>query len=342
MRNPVDGLPPGTIYTCPMHPQIRQVGPGNCPICGMTLEPVKATGAVGENRELVEMTRRFWVGLVLTLPVFVLEMGGHITALGMHHLVPPRISNWIQFALSTPVVLWAGWPFFERAWASVVHRSLNMFSLIALGTGAAYLYSLFATFAPGMFPAGFREMGGTVSVYFEAAAVITVLVLLGQVLELRAREQTGGAIRALLKLSPKNGALALQGRYGDDEEVALELVQVGDRLRVRPGDGVPVDGEVLEGKRVCATESMVTGESMPTAKNPGDKLIGGSVNGTGSLMMRADKVGADTMLARIVTMVSDAQHSKAKTPIPRTHPWGRHETCRPLSSGGGLGPALSV
>jgi Cu+-exporting ATPase len=232
--------------------------------------------------------------------------------LGLHDLVPPRISIWIQFVLSTPVVLWAGWPFFERAWASVGHRSLNMFSLIALGTGAAYLYSLFATFAPGMFPAGFHGMGGTVAVYFEAAAVITVLVLLGQVLELRARAQTGGAIRALLKLAPKT-AHRLTAK-GPDEEVALELVQVGDRLRVRPGDGVPVDGEVLEGKG-AVDESMVTGESMPAAKKSGDKLIGGTVNGTGSLIMRADKVGADTMLARIVTMVSDAQRSRA--PIQR-------------------------
>ncbi|MGD0635758.1 MAG: copper-translocating P-type ATPase [Beijerinckiaceae bacterium] len=302
----------GAVYTCPMHPQIRQERPGNCPICGMTLEPVKATADIGENRELADMTRRFWVGLALTSPVFILEMGGHIPALGLNDFIPPRISTWIQFALSTPVVLWAGWPFFERAWASVVHRSLNMFSLIALGTGAAYLYSLFATFAPGMFPAGFREMGGTVAVYFEAAAVITVLVLLGQVLELRAREQTGGAIRALLKLAPKTARRLKPG--GDDEEVALELVQVGDRLRVRPGDGVPVDGEVLEGKS-AVDESMVTGESMPAAKEPGDKLIGGTVNGTGSLVMSADKVGADTMLARIVTMVAEAQRSRA--PIQR-------------------------
>jgi Cu+-exporting ATPase len=308
----VEQTPPGTIYTCPMHPQIRQVGPGNCPICGMTLEPVTATAEVGPNRELVDMTLRFWVGLVLTLPVLVLEMGAHIPALGLHDFVLPQVSTWIQFALSTPVVLWAGWPFFERGWASVVHRSLNMFSLIALGTGAAYLYSLFATFAPGMFPAGFRGMGGTVAVYFEAAAVITVLVLLGQVLELRAREQTGGAIRALLKLAPKT-ARRLKAD-GADEEVALELVQVGDRLRVRPGDGVPVDGEVLEGKG-AVDESMVTGESMPAAKQPGDKLIGGTVNGTGSLIMRADKIGADTMLARIVTMVAEAQRSRA--PIQR-------------------------
>ncbi len=302
----------GTIYTCPMHPQIRQTGPGNCPICGMTLEPVMPATDVGPNRELVDMTRRFWVGLVLTLPVLVLEMGAHIPTLSLHDFVSPRTSNWIQFALSTPVVLWAGWPFFERAWASVVHRSLNMFSLIALGTGAAYLYSLFATFAPGVFPVGFRQMGGAVSVYFEAAAVITVLVLLGQVLELRAREQTGGAIRALLKLAPKTARRI--NADGADEEVALELVQVGDRLRVRPGDGVPVDGEVLEGKG-AVDESMVTGESMPSAKQAGDRLIGGTVNGTGSLVMRADKIGADTMLARIVTMVAEAQRSRA--PIQR-------------------------
>jgi Cu+-exporting ATPase len=274
----------------------------------MTLEPVKATAEVGENYELTDMTRRFWVGFALTLPVFVLEMGSHIPALGMHGLVSPQVSTWIQFALSTPVVLWAGWPFFQRAYASIIHRSLNMFSLIALGTGSAYLYSLFATFAPDLFPAGFHGMAGTVAVYFEAAAVITVLVLLGQVLELRAREQTGGAIRALLKLAPKT-ARRLKAD-GQDEEVALELIQVGDRLRVRPGDGVPVDGEVLEGKG-AVDESMVTGESMPAAKKSGDKLIGGTVNGTGSLIMRADKIGADTMLARIVAMVSEAQRSRA-------------------------------
>src|ERR1700690_312036 len=302
----------GIIYTCPMHPQIRQVGPANCPICGMTLEPVKAPTEGGENHELTDIARRFWVGSALTVPVFILEMGGHIPALGMHEHVSPQVSTWIQFALSTPVVLWAGWPFFQRAWASVVHRSLNMFSLIALGTGGAYLYSVVAALAPGIFPAGFRELGGTVSIYFEAAAVITVLVLLGQVLELRAREQTGGAIRALLRLAPKT-ARRLKAD-GQDEEVALELIQVGDRLRVRPGDGVPVDGEVLEGKG-AVDESIVTGESMPAAKKPGDKLIGGTVNGTGSLVMRADKVGAYTMLARIVTMVSEAQRSRA--PIQR-------------------------
>jgi Cu+-exporting ATPase len=274
----------------------------------MTLEPVKATADVSENHELTDMTRRFWVGSVLTVPVFVLEMGGHIPALRMHELVSPQVSTWIQFALSTPVVLWAGWPFFQRAWASIVHRSLNMFSLIALGTGSAYLYSLFATFAPGLFPAGFHGMGATVPVYFEAAAVITVLVLLGQVLELRAREQTGGAIRALLKLAPKT-ARRLKAD-GQDEDVPIELIRVGDRLRVRPGDGVPVDGEVLEGTG-AVDESMVTGESMPAAKKSGDKLIGGTVNGTGSLIMRADKIGADTMLSRIVAMVSEAQRSRA-------------------------------
>ena len=278
----------------------------------MTLEPLKTTADLAENPELADMTRRFWVALVLTLPVFILEMGSHIPALGLHHLVPPRISTWIQLVLSTPVVIWAGAPFFERAWASIVHRSLNMFSLIALGTGAAYAYSLFAAFAPGLFPAGFRAMGGTVSVYFEAAAVITVLVLLGQVLELRARQQTGGAIRALLKLAPKPAHRLTQGGY--DEEVAQDLIQIGDRLRVRPGDAVPTDGELLEGTG-AVDESMVTGESMPTAKHPGDKLIGGTINGTGSLIMRADKIGAETMLARIVTMVTEAQRSRA--PIQR-------------------------
>ncbi len=299
-------------YICPMHPQVRQPRPGNCPICGMTLELATPHMQVGPDRELADMERRFWIGLVLTVPVFVLEMGGHIAGLGLHALVPPRISAWIQLALSTPVVLWAGWPFFQRAWASVVHRSLNMFSLIALGTGTAYLYSLFAVFAPEIFPAGFRGLGGTVAVYFEAAAVITVLVLLGQVLELRAREQTGGAIRALLKLAPKTARRAKPD--GQDEEVLLEQVQVGEHLRIRPGDAVPVDGQVLEGEG-GVDESMVTGESMPAPKGPGDRLIAGTVNGTGALIMRADQVGADTMLARIVAMVAEAQRSRA--PIQR-------------------------
>ncbi|HEY0182106.1 MAG TPA: heavy metal translocating P-type ATPase [Rhodopila sp.] len=300
------------IYTCPMHPEIRHLGPGSCPICGMALEPLEVTAEAAPSHELLDMTRRFWIGLVLTLPVLVLEMGGHIPALGLHDLVPMRTSMWIQFVLSTPVVLWAGWPFFQRGWASVVSRNLNMFSLIALGTGAAYLYSLVATFAPDLFPAGFRGMDGTVAVYYEAAAVITVLVLLGQVLELRARERTGDAIRALLNLAPK---IARRLRPdGNDEEIPIDQVQVGDRLRVRPGDGIPVDGEVLEGNS-AVDEAMVTGESVPVAKQPASRLIGGTVNGTGSLVMRADKVGTDTMLARIVAMVGEAQRSRA--PIQR-------------------------
>ena len=302
----------GTIYTCPMHPQIRQDGPGNCPICGMALEPLEVTAEAGPNLELIDMSRRFWIGLALTVPVVALEMGGHIPGLRLRDLISPRPSTLLQFLFATPVVLWAGWPFFERAWASILHRSLNMFSLIALGTGAAYLYSLVATFLPGIFPAGFRGMDGTVAVYFEAAAVITVLVLLGQVLELRAREQTGGAIRALLNLAPKTARRLTAA--GEDEEISVAAVELDDKLRVRPGDGVPVDGTVLDGKS-AVDESMVTGESMPVAKQPGDKLIGGTVNGTGSLVMGADKIGTDTMLARIVAMVAQAQRSRA--PIQR-------------------------
>ncbi|MGE0418667.1 MAG: HAD-IC family P-type ATPase, partial [Acetobacteraceae bacterium] len=301
-----------TIYTCPMHPEIRQQGPGNCPICGMALEPLAASAEPEPNPELHDMTWRFWIGAVLTAPVFVLEMGSHIPGVGLHDLVSPRLSVWIQFVLATPVVLWAGWPFFQRAWVSFVNRHLNMFSLIALGTGVAYLYSLVATFLPGIFPSGFQGDHGTVAVYFEAAAVITVLVLLGQVLELRAREQTGGAIRALLNLAPKTTHRLTDD--GGDEEIALSEVQLGDRLRVRPGDGVPVDGIVLEGSS-AVDEAMVTGESMPVSKRVGDRLIGGTVNGTGSLAMRADKVGAETMLSRIVAMVAEAQRSRA--PIQR-------------------------
>jgi len=274
----------------------------------MTLEPLVVAAEAGPNEELIDMTRRLWIGAVLALPVFTLEMGGHIPALGLHRLVPPIIATWIEFVLSTPVVLWAGWPFFERAWTSLVNRSLNMFSLIALGTGTAYLYSVVATIAPEIFPGGFRGMDGGVAVYFEAAAVITVLVLVGQVLELRAREQTGGAIRALLNLAPKTARRITAG--GEDQEIPLATVQVGDRLRVRPGDGVPVDGVVLEGSS-AVDESMVTGESMPTSKAVGDAVIGGTVNGTGSLVMRADKVGSETMLSQIVAMVSEAQRSRA-------------------------------
>jgi Cu+-exporting ATPase len=279
---------PGVTYTCPMHPQIRHDGPGNCPICGMTLEPLVASATAAPNGELADMTRRFWIGLVLTLPVFVLEMGGHISALRLHALMPDKISTWIQFALSTPVVLWAGWPFFQRAATSLRTMHLNMFTLIALGTGTSYVYSLAATFAPGAFPVGFRMMGGGVPVYYEAAAVITVLVLLGQVLELRARVRDGGA----------------------DEEIPLSDVKAGDKLRVRPGDAIPVDGAVLEGKS-AVDESMVTGESMPAPKGPHDKVIGGTVNGTGALVMTAEKIGADSVLAHIVTMVSEAQRSRA-------------------------------
>ncbi len=304
--------PPGTIWTCPMHPEIRRDAPGNCPICGMALEPLTVTAEAEPNIELIDMTRRFWIGLALSLPVVALEMGGHLPWLRLHDYVPATIAVWVQFAFATPVVLWAGWPFFVRAWASVVNRSLNMFSLIALGTGAAYLYSLVATVAPSLFPAGFRAMDGTVAVYFEAAAVITVLVLLGQVLELRAREQTGGAIRALLNLAPKTARRLTAS--GADEEIPLEQVQTGDRLRVRPGDGVPVDGVVLEG-RSSVDQSMITGEAMPVEKDAGDKLIGGTINGTGALVMRADKIGADTVLARIIAMVAEAQRSRA--PIQR-------------------------
>ena len=288
---------PGVIYTCPMHPEIRQEGPGNCPICGMALEPVTA-GVEGEpNPELVDMTRRFWIGAALTAPLVLLELGAHLPGLGLHGLISPQASLWLQFLLATPVVLWAGWPLLERGWRSFASRRLNMFSLIALGVGVAYLFSLVATFLPGIFPAGFRNAEGLVSVYYEAAAVITVLVLLGQVLELRAREQTGGAIRALLNLAPKTARRIRAD--GEDEEVPLEAVHAGDRLRVRPGEGVPVDGEVLEG-RSAVDESMVTGESMPVAKEAGSKVIGGTVNQTGALVMRAEKVGADTMLSRIV------------------------------------------
>ncbi len=300
--------PAHATYTCPMHPQIRHDGPGSCPICGMALEPLTITAEAPPNEELIDMSRRFWVGLILALPVFVLEMGAHIPMLHLDRVVPPSVSIWIQFALATPVVLWAGWPFFERGWASLVSRSLNMFTLIALGTGTAYLYSLVGTFAPGIFPPSFRVMGGAIAVYYEAAAVITVLVLLGQVLELRARDQTGGAIRALLNLAPKTARRLRDG--ADDEEVPIEQLRVGDRLRIRPGDAVPVDGTVLEGSS-AVDESMVTGESMPTPKTSNDKVIGGTVNGTGSLIMRAEQIGSDTMLARIVDMVAQAQRSRA-------------------------------
>lgn len=298
------------IYTCPMHPQIRQPGPGNCPICGMTLEPEVAADKTGPSAEYLNMRRRFWIGLVLSLPVLALEMGGHLTNL---HMIPgARAAAWIQLALATPVVLWAGYPFFQRAWQSLVTRHLNMFTLIAMGTGVAWIYSVVATVVPDIFPATFRSPDGSVAIYFEAAAVITVLVLLGQVLELQAREQTGGAIRALLDLAPK---IARRVRSdGSDEDVALDVVAVGDRLRVRPGEKVPVDGILIEG-RSSVDESMITGESMPVSKDVGSKLIGGTMNRTGGFLMEAGKVGRDTMLSQIVRMVADAQRSRA--PIQR-------------------------
>ncbi|MBL9097496.1 MAG: heavy metal translocating P-type ATPase [Alphaproteobacteria bacterium] len=302
---------PGVIYTCPMHPEVRQLGPGSCPKCGMALEleDAVAGAAEGPNPELADMTRRFWIGLVLAVPVVALEMGGHVA--NLHTVLDQQTNNWLQLALATPVVLWAGMPFFARAWQSLANRSLNMFTLIAMGTGIAWLYSIVATFAPGAFPAAFRDAHGAVAVYFEAAAVITVLVLLGQVLELRARENTGGAIRALLNLAPK---VAHRTNGASDEDIPLEHVATGDRLRVRPGESVPVDGVVVEGKS-NVDESMVTGEPVPVTKDAGDKVIGGTINQTGAFVMQAEKVGAETMLAQIVGMVAKAQRSRA--PIQR-------------------------
>jgi Cu+-exporting ATPase len=300
---------PGTMYTCPMHPEIRQQGPGDCPICGMALEPEQVSLDDGPSAELKDMTRRFWIGLVLSLPVLVLEMGGHL--IGLDHIVAPQMSNWIQLVLATPVVLWCGGPFFVRGWKSVVNRNLNMFTLIAIGTGVALIYSLVATFAPQIFPGAFRQADGSVAVYFEAAAVIVVLVLLGQVLELRAREKTSGAIKALLDLAPAT-ARKLDDD-GGESDVSLDQVKVGDRLRVRPGDKVPLDGEVLEGNS-NVDESMVTGEPLAVSKKSGDQVIGGSINQQGSFIMRADKVGRDTMLSQIVQivqMVASAQRSRA-------------------------------
>jgi heavy metal translocating P-type ATPase len=303
---PPPAAAPGTVYTCPMHPQIRQDHPGNCPICGMTLEPEMPTAETGPSAELVDMTRRFWIGTALAVPVFLLEMGSHL--FNFHAFISPQNLNWVQLVLATPVVLWAGWPFFERGAASVVNRSLNMFTLIAMGIGVAWLYSVIATVLPGIFPADMRGMGGAVPVYFEAAAVITALALLGQVLELRAREQTSGAIKALLDLAPRTARRI--GADGSDEEVGIEMIAVGDRLRVRPGEKVPVDGKVIEG-RSALDESMVTGESMPVTKEVGDRLIGGTINQSGGLVMEAVQIGQDTLLARIVQMVAAAQRSRA-------------------------------
>jgi P-type Cu+ transporter len=306
-KQPEPAAPVGTVYTCPMHPEIRQIGPGSCPTCGMALEPEQISLDDAPDPELIDMTRRFRIALLLTLPVFVIEMGGH---LGLQ-LVPPMWSNWISLVLATPVVLWAGAPFFVRGWNSLITRHLNMFTLIAMGTGVAYLTSVVGTLAPQLFPPAFRDGHGMVAVYFEAAAVITVLVLLGQVLELRARERTSGAIRALLGLAPKTARrITAQG----DEDVAIDAIAVGDLLRVRPGEKIPVDGVVTEG-RSSVDESMVTGESMPVSKDEGAHVIGGTVNQSGGLVLRADKVGRDTMLARIVDMVARAQRSRA--PIQR-------------------------
>ena len=322
VANPARHVTPKTVmpsppadertYTCPMHPQIRQPGPGSCPICGMALEPLVAAGEEGPDPELVDMTRRFWISLVLTLPLLIGVMGDMIPGEPIRHLVPARVLAWAQLALATPVVLWGGWPFFVRGWASIVYRSLNMFTLIALGVGTASVYSLVATVAPGVFPESFRTHGGEVGLYFEAAAVITVLVLLGQVLELRARSQTSSAIRALLGLAPKTARRLNDD--GSEADVPLAHVHVGDRLRVRPGEAVPVDGVILDGVS-AVDESMVTGESIPVEKTRGSRVTGGTVNGTGGFVMRAERVGSATLLAQIVHMVGEAQRSRA--PIQR-------------------------
>ncbi len=301
-------LPKDVEYTCPMHPEVRQIGPGACPICGMALEPVTVTAESDPNPELADMSKRFWVALVLTIPVFVLAMSEHMMGA---HLIAPQISNWLQLLLATPVVIWAGAPFFERGWQSLLTRNFNMFTLIALGTGMAWAYSVVACAVPGIFPQAFRQPDGSVPVYFESAAVITVLVLMGQVLELLARAHTSGAIKALLRLSPKTARrVKADAPNEQDEDVALEAIAIGDLLRVRPGEKIPVDGVVFEGY-ASVDESLVTGESLPVSKGPGSKLIGGTLNASGGLLMRAEKVGRDTMLARIVQMVAEAQRSRA-------------------------------
>ena len=308
--NPVDHIsavsaPAGTIWTCPMHPEIRRDGPGSCPICGMALEPLEPSLEEAPNPELIDMTRRFWVSTGFTAPLAVLVVAAELFGL---EIMPMRSFVWVQLALATPVVLWGGWPFFERFWASLKTRNLNMFTLIGLGVGVAYGYSLVAAIAPKMFPASLKTMGGLVPVYFEAAAVITTLVLLGQVLELRARSATGKAIRALLGLAPKTARKVRDD--GSEEDVPLEHVHVGDLLRVRPGEKVPVDGIVVEGHS-SVDESMISGEPVPVEKVANDKVVGATVNGTGSLLVRAERVGRDTMLSQIVRMVAEAQRSRA-------------------------------
>jgi len=294
------------IYTCPMHPEVQQDHPGNCLKCGMALEPKMVIATEEENPELTDMTRRFWIGAVLALPVFLLAMAHLIPAFGHEGWVMSDVSRWIQFALSTPVVLWAGWPFFKRGWRSAVTRQLNMFTLIAIGVGTAYLFSAAAMLAPGAFPASTAQ-GGKVGIYFEAAAVIVVLVLFGQVLELRARSKTGSAIRALLNLTPKTARVV---QDGDERDVPLESVQAGAKLRVRPGEKIPVDGVLLDGK-TSIDESMITGEPIPVEKNVGDKVTGGTLNTTGSFFMQAERIGSETVLSRIVQMVAEAQRSRA-------------------------------
>ena len=304
---PLPAATPGTTYTCPMHPEIRQAGPGNCPKCGMALEPVAPSADDQPHPELLDMARRFWIGLALTVPVFGLAMAEHLP--GLHAVLPhPKISGWVQFALSVPVVFWAARPFFVRGWNSLVSRNLNMYTLIALGIGVAFVYSAVAWFAPGLFPPEFRDPHGEVGLYFEAAAVIAVLVLLGEVLQLRARENTSSAIRALLKLVPHT-AIRVSADRGD-EEVSLDQVRKGEHLRVRPGEKVPVDGAVLEGHS-SVDESLVTGEPVPVEKRAGEKVTGGTINGTGSFVMRAERVGAETLLAQIVQMVAEAQRTRA-------------------------------
>ena len=298
-------------YTCPMHPQIVRDAPGFCPICGMALEPRTVTGEE-KNEELIDMTRRFKVGLILAIPLLLLAMSDLIPGQPLQHAISMRLLMYVQLALATPVVLWGGWPFFQRGWASIVNRSLNMFTLIAIGTGVAYGYSVIATFLPNIFPASFRGEGGEVGVYFEVASVIVVLVLLGQVLELRARSQTSSAIKALLGLAPKTARVIRDD--GREEEISLDLIKPGDKLRVRPGEKVPVDGVILEGTS-SVDESMVTGESIPIEKTKGDKVTGGTVNGTGGFIVQAERVGSETLLAQIVRMVSEAQRSRA--PIQR-------------------------
>ncbi len=300
------------IYTCPMHPEIVKEEPGACPICGMALESQTVTAEEETNPELVDMTRRFWVSLILTIPLFLLAMSEMIPSRPVQHALSARFLLWVQLLLATPVVLWGGWPFFQRGWISIVNRSLNMFTLIAIGTGTAYVYSVVATLFPDLFPDSFRSHGGEVAVYFEAAAVITTLVLLGQVLELRARGQTSRAIKALLGLAPKTARVLRDN--GMEEDISLDRVQPGDRLRVRPGEKVPVDGIILEGSS-AVDESMVTGEPIPVEKGRGSRVTGGTVNGTGSFVMRAERVGSDTLLAQIVRMVGEAQRSRA--PIQR-------------------------